>query len=349
MDAILTTRRRLLLAGAGATLLAACGRTGTDDTLHLAGATMGTRYNLKLPRAGLRVATDAIHAAVQGALDDVEQRMSIYRPDSEVSRFNRHPAGVPFALSGELAAVLAAAQTVSRASHGAFDVTVAPLVEVWGFGTEKRRAAPSPQRLREARRATAGHAHLHLDLERRQATKGAPLSLDLGAIAKGHGVNRAAQALDALGLSNYMIEAGGEVRTHGTNGAGQPWQIGIEQPDAVPPRVHAVVPLSGQSMATSGDYRIYFEEDGRRYSHEIDPRSGQPITHRLCSVTVVHDDCMQADALATALIVMGSEAGLALAESLGLAACFIEREAPGRYVTRHSSIFPALVLWPKAA
>jgi thiamine biosynthesis lipoprotein len=151
-----------------------------------------------------------------------------------------------------------------------------------------------------------------------------------------------AATLDALGIGHYMIEVGGEVRTRGANGAGAPWRIGIEEPDATPQRARHVVPLTGRAMATSGDYRNYFEQDGRRFSHEIDPATGAPIAHALCSVTVVADDCMRADALATALIVMGPRRGLALAEAEGIAALFIERTAPGQHRDRATAAFAAL-------
>jgi thiamine biosynthesis lipoprotein len=155
-------------------------------------------------------------------------------------------------------------------------------------------------------------------------------------------VDAAARMLDALGVAHYMVEVGGEVRAKGVNGSGAAWQIGVEQPDAMPQRARYVVPLAGRAMATSGDYRIYFEQDGRRYSHEIDPTTGTPIAHRLCSATVVADDCMRADALATALIVLGPERGFALAEAAGIAAHFIERRAPGRFSDRMTPAFAAL-------
>jgi thiamine biosynthesis lipoprotein len=335
-DAVLTTRRRLLI-GAGAVALASGCARRTDPTLHLAGGTMGTSYNLKLARTKLPDSEiAAVQQAVQQALDAVEERMSLYRAGSELSQFNRVPAGRLVTLSPALHEVLTAARSVSALSDGAFDVTVAPLVQAWGFGTDKRSAPPQVV-------PTAATAHWTdlLLLPQQQARKAKPLQADLSGIAKGYGVDRAAQALDALGCTDYMIEAGGEVRVRGRNGEDAPWRIGIEQPDASPPRVHRVVPLLGGAMATSGDYRIFYEHAGRRYSHEIDPVSGAPITHRLCSVTVLHADCMQADALATALIVLGPERGFALAQAQGIAAYFIERTAPGVYRSHGTSAFGA--------
>jgi thiamine biosynthesis lipoprotein len=279
---------------------------------------------------------------VQSALDGVDRGMSLYRPASELVRLNGHPAAVPLPLSKDLYAVLAAGQAVSALSQGAFDVSVAPLVDAWGFGPQKRRGLPAAGEV-DARRAATGYRGLHLDPRQRTATKAhGGLQADLGGIAKGYGVDLAAQAIEAAGVEHYMIEVGGEVRSRGRNAAGRAWQIGIEEPDAVPQRARTVVPLSGRAMATSGDYRIYFEHAGRRYSHEIDPRSAAPIAHGLASVTVVGDDCMTADALATALIVLGPQAGWALAGREGLAAYFIVRGEDGRLHDRATEAFAEL-------
>jgi thiamine biosynthesis lipoprotein len=343
VDALLGTRRRLLVGGAAALALGACGRQSAQvgDGLHLTGSAMASSYNVKLAH-GAGVDATRVHDAVQSALAAVEARMSLYRPDSELAQLNRRGAGQPLTLSPELFAVLAAAQRVSELADGAFDVTVAPLVQAWGFGTEKRRKVPPAHQV-EDKRAAVGWRGLRLDAGTLAATKArADLHVDLGGIAKGYGVDRAALALDALGVTDYMVELGGEVRTRGHNTAGQPWRIGIEQPDAVPPRARHVVPLAGRSMATSGDYRNYFEQDGRRYSHAIDPARAAPIAHALCSVSVVADDCMQADALATALIVLGAERGRALAERAGIAAQFIERAADGRWRDSMTRAFAAL-------
>jgi thiamine biosynthesis lipoprotein len=276
--------------------------------------------------------------------------MSAFRADSELSAFNRQPLHKAMPLSSELYAVFAAAQEVSRVSDGAFDVTVAPLVDTWGFGPPQgvtaRRSVPSLARVQQ-QQPSVGYRALQLDPARRSATKQRDgLRADLGGIAKGYGVDVAARALEASGIENYMVEAGGEVRVRGRHDDGRPWRIGIEKPDAWPPRAHFVVPFADAyrfpAMATSGDYRNYFEQDGRRYSHEIDPTSGFPIDHRLCSVTVVAADCMQADALATALIVLGPERARALAQAQRLAAYFIEREADGGLRDRMTPAFAAL-------
>jgi thiamine biosynthesis lipoprotein len=350
MDALISPRRRTLLLGAlGTAALAACQRPAPSTAggrLHLGGETMGSAFNVKLDPAGH--SAERVAEAVRAALQSVDARMSRFRPESELNAFNGAPAGVPVPLSSELFAVFAAGQDVSRWSDGAFDVTVAPAVETWGFGVNKQTRVPAAEQV-VAQRAKVDWRAMQLDAAQQTATKARQgLQADLGGIAKGYGVDVAARALEALGVAHYMIEVGGEVRTKGVNGAGEPWQIGIEQPDAMPQRARHVVPLSGRAMATSGDYRLYFEQDGRRYSHEIDPATAVPIAHRLCSVTVVADDCMRADAIATALIVLGPERAFALAESAGVAAQFIERVAPGRFADRMTAAFAALGARPAA-
>jgi thiamine biosynthesis lipoprotein len=343
MDTILSPRRRHLVVGLGLGALAGCGRSpapaADSGYSSFGGSTMGSTWTVKL--AAAKRDTASLQAVVQSALDAVDQRMSIYRPQSELSQFNRAGIGT-HALSDELAEVLAAAAEVSAWSAGAFDVTVAPLVEEWGFGVRGVRRVPAQALLAEGRRRVDWRA-LSVDRERRQAVKGlAGLQADLGGIAKGYGVDLAAAALEARGVLHYMVEAGGEVRTRGVNAQGQPWRIGIEQPDSLPQRARWAVPLSGGSMATSGDYRNYFVEGGQRYSHEIDPVAGAPVRHALASVTVVADDCMRADAMATALFVLGPQRGRALAESAGIAAQFIARGVDGVLDDAMTPAFAAL-------
>jgi thiamine biosynthesis lipoprotein len=332
-----------MLGALGATALVACQRPDVvkkGARVHLTGETMGSTYNVKFDRAGqpMEHVADAVGAALQA----VDERMSRFRPASELNKLNDAAAGVPVPLSPELFVVLQAAEEVSKWSAGAFDVTVAPAVEAWGFGVSKQRRVPAAEHV-ATQRNKVGWQGLQLDAAARTATKRRPgIQADLGGIAKGYGVDAVALALEGLGIREYMVEVGGEVRTRGLNADAEPWQIGIEQPDAMPRRARYVVPLSGRSMATSGDYRIYFEQDGRRFSHEIDPVTAEPIAHRLCSVTVVANDCLHADALATALIVLGTERGYQLAEHSAVAAQFIERVAPGRYIDRMTTSFAAL-------
>jgi thiamine biosynthesis lipoprotein len=344
MDTILSPRRRSLLLGLGAAALAGCGRqavhTADRGYAFFGGTTMGSAYTVRL--AATVSDEPLLREAVQHALDAVDARMSMFRPDSELSLLNRAGGGEAVPVSAELYEVLAAAAEVSALSGGAFDITVAPAVERWGFGTRAARRVPAAGDVAADRRHI-GWRGLALDGERGAVTKSSGgLLADLGGIAKGYGVDRAVASLEALGVRDYMVEVGGEVRTRGVNASGVPWRIGIEQPDATPQRARWVVSLSGRSMATSGDYRNFFVEGGRRYCHEIDPASAAPIGHTLCSVTVVAADCMRADALATALMVLGADRGRALGERHGIAAQFIEREAGGAFVDSMTSAFATL-------
>ncbi len=349
MDALLSPRRRALLQALGAAaLVAGCGervapQAAVRPALHFSGETMGTTFNVRL--AGVAPAPEreaAARRAVQGAFDAVVARMSTYDPASELSRFNRHASTAPFALSADLLQVFAVAQRVSLESAGAFDISVAPLVDAWGFGPAKHRDIPATATLARLG-AGVGYRKVEVDRDAGVARKAHPLfAADLSGIAKGYGVDRAALALEALGYADYMVEAGGEIRTRGRNASNLPWQIAIEEPDAIPPRPRFVTPLSGQSMATSGDYRIFYERDGRRYCHEIDPNTREPVTHRLASVSVVAADCTYADAMATALFVLGPERGPALAAERGLAALFVVRTADGGLVDRPTPAFAAL-------
>ena len=343
MDTLISPRRRSLIGAAGSFGLigafAGIGLAGCGDArrnLALSGQTMGTQYSLRLAGATPSASRlELLHAAVQSALDDVDHRLSLYRSGSELLRFNAYAGTAPLSLSQPLHDVLQAGQRMARLTDGAFDMSVAPLVDAWGFGPSKGTSTlqrpPAAQALNSGR-AALGHGGLQLVVEHRAAIKRHPgYQADLGGIAKGYGVDRGALALQALGVEDFMLEVGGEVRTLGRNSRGQAWQIGIEEPDAAPQRARLVLPLSGRSMATSGDYRQFFEYQGRRYSHEIDPANGEPIANGLASVTVVADDCMSADALATGLIVLGPQRGMALAQREGIAAHFILRTAQGGF------------------
>jgi thiamine biosynthesis lipoprotein len=302
---------------------------------------MGTSYTVKIAGAGV-AAEAAARSAVADVLAGVVALMSTHAEDSELSRFNRHAASTPFAVDPDTLAVFALARDVSAATGGAFDVTVAPIVDAWGFGPRKGEHVVAAAEL-AAFAPHVGWQRIAVDAARGTLAKVDPrLRADLSGIAKGYGVDLAAQALDRLGIADYMIEAGGEVRTRGANARGDPWQIAIERPDAMPQQPYLVVPLAGQSMATSGDYRIYFERDGTRYCHEIDPTSGRPIAHGLASVSVVAPTCGYADALATALIVQGPRQGYATAVALDLAAQFIVREGDGHLRSFATPSFAAL-------
>ncbi len=347
MDAILSPRRRVVLQALGAAaLLAACGDrrgAGAAPVFAFRGLTMGSAFTLQIAGAHLSGAgRDAARAAANGALDAVDRAMSAFRPDSEVSAFNAHGGDAPFELSSDTYTVFALSQRIAADTGGAFDITVAPIVDAWGFGPMGNHRVATAEEIRTLE-SFVGYCKLALDDRNRTITKSRPdLRADLSGVAKGFGVDKAARALEALGFERYVVEAGGEVRARGNNAAGEPWQIAIEEPDARPQRPRYVVPLSGASIATSGDYRIYFVRDGRRYCHEIDPATGGPIQNGLASVSVVAADCASADALATALMVLGPERGYAFAAQRNLAAYFIVRTPAGELEDCMTPAFVAL-------
>ncbi len=303
---------------------------------------MGSIYAVKITGRKLSQALqDAARGAVNIAFGAVDSAMSTYRPLSELSRFNACPAATPVALSPDMFSVFALAREVSALTSGAFDVTVGPSVDAWGFGPGRRERIVGGAEV-SGLEHRIGWQMLRLDEKAGTVSKARPeVRADLSGIAKGFGVDKAAQALDALGIEHYLIDAGGEVRTRGHNAKGWPWQVAIEQPVAGPRRPRYVVPLSGLSIATSGDYRIFFERGGRRYSHEIDPATGRPIDNRLTSVSVVAATGALADAMGK-LIVLGPEKGYACAAAHGVAAHFIIREADGTLRDVMTPAFAAL-------
>lgn len=335
----LTPRRIVLLAAFLAVLTALTiwrlgtpwGATRGVFAESIAGETMGTTYHVTLVTSEPlpEEHRNRVAAQIADELAAVNRLMSTYDPESELSRFNAADGTELFPLSPETLQVLEYAQQVSVETGGAFDVTVGPLVAAWGFGAGASITPPDDAAL-AALREQVGYEKILLDTESSAARKAVPnLRVDLSAIAKGYGVDQVAQLLDSRGFENYLIEIGGEVRTRGANPDGDPWQVAIERPIEDGRAIQRTVPLSGESMATSGDYRIYYERDGRRVSHTIDPRTGRPIEHNLASVSVIHDQCAFADAYATALNVLGPEQGLALAETLNLPALFIIRTDNG--------------------
>ncbi len=304
------------------------------------GATLGTDFTVHIVGTALSEAeTAAASEAIRGELDEVDQLMSTWKDNSELSRLNRAPVGVPFSLSVETVSVLQRAAVIYGASQGAFDVTVAPLVRAWGFGAGAEAQPPSAADLATLR-LSVGQDKLELGAD--AATRlSEGLHIDLSAIAKGWAVDEVSLALSRLGHSNHMVEVGGEVRASGTNASGQPWRIAIEQPSMARRTVNHVVGLNNLSMATSGDYRNFREFDGKRISHTIDPRTGRPVEHTLASVSVVAPTCVDADGWATALMVLGPEAGLARAEAEGLAAYFLVR-TEDNFESHATSAFEAL-------
>ncbi|MBI4557641.1 MAG: FAD:protein FMN transferase [Candidatus Hydrogenedentes bacterium] len=313
--------------------------------ISFTGQTMGTTYTVKVMAMSMRpVEKGEVERAIEAELEAVNQKMSTYRPDSELSRFNASTDATPFSVSAETAEVFRQALEISRISGGAFDITVGPIVNAWGFGPEKAREGGPTEEELAVLRQRVGYRKIEVDVEAKTVRKTQPdVYCDLSAIAKGYGVDEVAGALEHDGFHDYMVEVGGEVRASGHNAEGAPWQIAIEKPDEQGRSVQLVVPLENRALATSGDYRNYFEKHGVRYSHEIDPSTGRPITHNLASVSVIHRECSWADGFATALIVLGPEKGYNLAVEQNLAAYFIVREKDGGFTERSTPAFEEIL------
>jgi thiamine biosynthesis lipoprotein len=291
---------------------------------------MGTLYTVKVVDPPRSVEPQDLRAGVEGVLRQVDTRMSTYRQDSELSRLNAARTTEWITASPELVTVLKEALWVSEATGGAFDVTVGPLVNLWGFGPGGGADKVPPEGAIQAALARVGYRRLHVRSSPPAVRKDRPdVYVDLSAIAKGYAVDRVADYLQSRGTENYMVEVGGEIHARGYNARATAWRIAIERPSAKARAVQLIVALDDAGVATSGDYRNYFERDGHRYSHTIDPTTGRPITHALASVTVIAPSTMHADALATGLMVLGPEKGYALAQRLGLAAFIVVKAEDG--------------------
>lgn len=296
-------------------LLAGC-EAGTERDFHrFSGSTMGTTYNVTLvAEAGkpLELDVEALQTGLDAELARINQQMSTYIEDSELMQFNRSGIDRWQTLSEPLAEVLTISQSISERSGGAFDITVGPLVDLWGFGPKAEpEQVPTDEEVDRVR-STIGYQQLSLD--GRRARRQSDIRLDLSAVAKGYGVDHIARWLESQGYEHFLVEIGGEVRLSGQSPRGDAWRIGVEQPTLIQGQGRQALALTDIAMATSGDYRNYYERDGVRYSHTIDPRTGRPIRHRLASVTVLAPTAAEADAWATALNVLGPDEGMALAE-----------------------------------
>jgi thiamine biosynthesis lipoprotein len=308
--------------------LSACVQPAPDAVVF-DGVTMGTTYTVKITPP-LPVDRGLLARDIAALLDAVDARMSTYKTDSELSRLNADPSTGAVALSPDMTTIIAAALEVSRISDGAFDITVGPLVNLWGFGPGGRpRRVPDDAALAAAR-SRIGWQRLHIDTAARTLRRDVPgMYLDLSGIAQGFGADAVARYLERAGVRSFMVDVSGEIVARGTNPRGEPWRVGIERPVAERGVVERVLRLRDVAMATSGDYRNYFEERGVRYSHLIDPATGRPITHRLASVSVLGPYATRVDGLATALMLLGPARGYAVAMRERVPALFIMRTDTG--------------------
>lgn len=298
----------------------------------ISGDTMGTYYRVLLHRSGQD--EEAVRKGMEKLLNRIEDQMSTWRPESELSRFNSSESTDWFEVSPETALVVAESLRIAELSGGAFDPTVGPLIDLWSFGsTQKIPRVPTDDEIASAK-AKTGWQKVQVQADPPALRKTQPeIQLNLSAIAKGYGVDAVSDWLAENGEPDHLVEIGGEDRARGLKPDDSAWRIGVQSPGGMPPEqsggaIFQVVALADRSIATSGDYQNYFEVDGKRYSHTIDPTTGRPITHDVASVSVLADSCMAADGWATALSVLGPEKGMELAKAQKLPVLLIVRGEP---------------------
>ncbi|PCJ46093.1 MAG: hypothetical protein COA99_03425 [Moraxellaceae bacterium] len=298
-----------------------------STVVHLSGPTMGTWYNVKIisPAA---IDSGTLTLKIEALLSDINKLMSTYDPDSELSRFNRAPLNTPFLLSVDTVTVIKLALELSEKTAGAFDITIGPVVNLWGFGPNGRLESKPGKEALKAALATVGYQSLVWQSDN-QLIKTKQVYLDLSAIAKGYAVDKVAALLEASGYPKYLVDIGGELKAGEPKAQGDDWTVAVEQPSLHKRSIQKAFSLRHMGVATSGDYRNFYEIDGQRYSHTIDPRTGSPVTHSLASVSVLHTSVAYADALATSLMVLGIDKGFALAQSMEIAAYFIYKSDKG--------------------
>ena len=319
-------------------LLTACNQGPTLE--RLGGPTMGSSYSIQYVREPGGPAPAQVQAAVETILHDIDQHYSTYRGDSTVSRFNQLPADQCLVLPADMLALVTLGQYLAEQSEGAFDLTVEPLLDLWGFGPQARHEqVPDPHALAQARQRV-GYQHLHI--KGQALCKDAPVQLDLNSIAAGHAVDLIAARLRGMGITSFVAGATGELKAVGRKPDGSQWRIALELPREDRQIARQIIPVNGLSVSTSGDYRHYFEQNGRRYSHTFDARLGRPVEHDLAAVTVLDGSALLADGYSTLLLILGPQRGWDFALAHGLAAVLVTR-AEGGFVSRATPAFERAV------
>ena len=300
------------------------------EAVKISGPTMGTSYNITLfPAKGVTLDGKNLKGSIDESLTRINQQMSTWVKDSEISLFNQSQSTEWYPISPEFAKVVTAAQDISKRSNGAFDVTVGPLIRMWGFGKDFKNNNPDQASIDTAIQ-NIGYQKLEVRLSPPALRKQIPqLQINLSAIAKGYAVDAIAEHVSQQNISSYLVEIGGEIRANGVKVNGDLWRIAIEKPSSKERSVQQGILLKDTGVATSGDYRNYVERDGKRYSHTIDPSTGKPIIHQLASITILHDSVMMADGLATAVMVLGEKKGKTFIADNKLKAYMIVRDENG--------------------
>jgi thiamine biosynthesis lipoprotein len=320
-----------------ASVLAGCGNG--DRLERFDGPTMGSHYSIQYVRNASTPGPKAVQAEVENILAEVDRQFSTYRSDSDTERFNALPAGRCQVMPGPILELVRVGERLSSQSEGAFDLTVEPLLNLWGFGPQAREEkVPTAEALAEARQRV-GHTHLRIDGD--QLCKDVAVELDFNSIAAGYAVDTIAAKLEGMGIHSYLAEVTGELKAAGKKLDDSPWRIGLEEPRDDQQVAQRVIAIDGYGVSTSGDYRNYFEQGGRRYSHTFDARTGAPVLHSLASVTVIHPSALMADGLSTLLLILGPERGWDYAQTHDIGAFFVIRADTG-FVTRTNQAFERL-------
>ena len=326
--------------------LAGCEKPAAERPMvEIHGRTMGTFYGVKVV-GDFPGGQPALQTQVDSLLKHYNDEISTYDPNSSLSKFNQQQTTAPFPVSQEMADILISAVRVGQRTQGVLDVTVGPLVNLWGFGPDKRPIKTPTDEQIAAARQRVGIQHLHVDVSADHAAlrKDVPnIYVDLSTIGEGFGADKVAEFLESRGVHNYLVEIAGASRSRGVNAKGEPWKLAIQKPTDELDEVQAIVKPDGRAISTSGSYRNYYELDGQRYSHIIDPATGKPITHRLVSATVITPTALEADGLDTALMVMGPEKAMAFAKQQRLAVYLVIKTDKGFKAEYSESIEPYLV------
>ena len=320
-----------------AVVVSGCGNG--DSMESFGGPTMGSSYSIKyVHRAGLPAPAE-VQAQVETILDRIDRQMSTYRSDSDIERFNHLPADHCQNMPAPVLELVRVGQQLSQQSEGAYDLTVEPLLNLWGFGPQSRQeVVPSAEALAQVRQRV-GYRHLRIEGE--QLCKDAAVEVDFNSIAAGYAVDTIAARLEAMGIHDYLAEATGELKAVGRKLDGSPWRIALEEPRDDRQVAEKIIAVDRYAVSTSGDYRHYFQQDGRRYSHTFDARTGAPVSHALAAVTVIHPSALMADGLSTLLLILGPERGWDYAEKYAIGAFFVIRTDTG-FVTRTNQAFERL-------
>jgi FAD:protein FMN transferase len=298
-----------------------------QDLITINGNTMGTYFIVNIVNPPLNITKDRLKKEIEDVLINVNQKMSNWDKQSEISLLNSHKSFAPIKISDDLTSLINAANKIHKESKGFLDITLDPLIDLWGFGyNNKIKKVPSDRNIQKTLKFVNQEKLLKLDVKNKLITKlNVEVSMNLSSIAKGYGIDMIGKKLEAIGIKNFLIDIGGDILTKGLNSKNDEWIIGIENPDLKEKLIKEIVNISNKSIATSGDYKNYYIEKGIQYSHILNPKSGKPIKHSTKSVTIIHNTAMEADGWATAFLAMGSQKGLKLAEEKNIAALFIDK------------------------